>query len=402
MKKRILYIHHGQGLGGAPLSLLLLIKTLDRTRYHPMVLFLKNSEVITLYKEQGIEVYGPVNKSDFPHTVIWSFKWYHLPYMARAIKDTIITAFQTADAWFNRLQPDLVHLNTSSLIAWGYVAHKKKIPVVWHIREPIAQGYFGLRRKFITSCVSRHATKIIPISKHDALPWITNPKTKIIPNPVDPVVFDYSLFINKNHLQPTILFVGGLSREKGTLFILEVFQQVLTRIPNAHLVIAGYFELKKEISFHEQLFPRHHFVCAVQALHAKLAAHITLTGPTTHIPELLGRSTVLVFPATVGHFARPVIEAGFMQKPVVASQLPPMDELIIDGHSGFLCEAENYTAWARTLEKLLLDPGLCKTIGLNAYNFCRQHFSLDAYGVKIETIYKAILQREKGYVPRKT
>ena len=39
--KRILYIHHGGGLGGAPLSLLYLLKQIDRNRYEPIVLTLK-------------------------------------------------------------------------------------------------------------------------------------------------------------------------------------------------------------------------------------------------------------------------------------------------------------------------------------------------------------------------
>ncbi|GEM_PF-6522728 len=39
--KHILYIHHGGGLGGAPLSLLYLLQQLDRSRYEPIVLTLR-------------------------------------------------------------------------------------------------------------------------------------------------------------------------------------------------------------------------------------------------------------------------------------------------------------------------------------------------------------------------
>ena len=47
-KKKILYIHHGKGIGGAPLSLLYLIESLDKQKYHPIVLFLHYSEVVDL------------------------------------------------------------------------------------------------------------------------------------------------------------------------------------------------------------------------------------------------------------------------------------------------------------------------------------------------------------------
>lgn len=402
MKKRILYIHHGQGLGGAPLSLLALIKTLDRNRYHPIVLFLRDSGVISMYKQLGIEVYGPVGLSDFPHTAIWSFKWYHFPYLTKAIKDTITTAHTTAHEWLDRLAPDLVHLNTSSLIAWGYVAHKKKIPVVWHIREPLAHGYIGIRKKFITTCVSRYANAIIPISTNDARPWTDDNKTHIIYNPVDHTLFNYAAYAHNKSVQPTILFLGGLSREKGTLTLLKIFQKLLASLPNARLIIAGYFDPRKKFPLYKRLFPECRFAHEVNNLYHQLASSITLTGPTKNVPELLSLSTVLVFPATVGHFARPVIEAGFMHKPVIASRLSPLEELVIDGTTGFLLPPYAIDQWVTTLEQLLLNPTISYALGQNAYNFCHNRFNLNTYGEKIGTIYDDVLKKEKGDAPRRT
>jgi hypothetical protein len=37
LKKRILFIHHGSGLGGAPISMLYLIQNLDLALYEPVV-----------------------------------------------------------------------------------------------------------------------------------------------------------------------------------------------------------------------------------------------------------------------------------------------------------------------------------------------------------------------------
>ena len=76
--KKILYIHHGKGLGGAPLSLLYLIQGLDKTKFNPVVLFLQDSEVIDLYRSKGIKAIGPLNIFDFSHTKILWYKWYHI------------------------------------------------------------------------------------------------------------------------------------------------------------------------------------------------------------------------------------------------------------------------------------------------------------------------------------
>jgi len=141
MRKKILYIHHGQGLGGAPLSLLYLVEGLDKSLYHPIVLFLKDSEVVELYKSRGIEVVGPLNLSDFAHTKIWWYRAQSFHHLVKAIKDHIKTVKIIAPYWLNKIKPDIVHLNTSSLLAWGKAAYRSGIPVAWHVRECDKQSH---------------------------------------------------------------------------------------------------------------------------------------------------------------------------------------------------------------------------------------------------------------------
>ena len=50
---------------------------------------------------------------------------------------------------------------------------------------------------------------------------------------------------------------------------------------------------------------------------------------------------LLVFPATTNHFARPIVEAGAMGKPVVASRFPIIEELVKNGETGFSFRPEN-------------------------------------------------------------
>ncbi len=393
-RKKILYIHHGKGLGGAPLSLLYLIKALDKKKYHPIVLFLHYSDAFELYKKEGIEIYGPVNRYDFPHTKIWWFRWYHIPYFFRTLRDTIITYKHVADEWLTKLQPDLVHLNTSALIAWAAVARKKNLHVVWHIREPLAPGYLGLRRWFIKKCVARYATTIIPICHNDAQPWQQLKKTTVIHNPVDPTVFNPNTspkdFREKNNLspdKPTILFLGGVSQEKGTLVILIIFEKLLQKLPNAHLLIAGYWDLTT-ISGIKKFFPTNRYKKKIAQQLEKVKHAVTILGPINSVPQAMAASTVVVFPATQGHFARPVIEAGFMKKPVVASLLPPLDELVVDKETGFLVPPHDINQWIEKLSTLLHNNALQKKIGYQAHTFCLKNYSLTFYEKKITAIYQ--------------
>ena len=398
MQKKILFIHHGKGLGGAPLSLLYVIKNLDKTKYTPIVLFLHSSDAIDLYHKHGIAVEGPVGLYDFPHTKIWWLKWYNIRYIFRSLLDTFKIKYSIASYWYNRIKPDIIHLNTSSLIAWGAVAHKNGIPVVWHIREPLASGYFGLRKKIIQHCVAKYSNAIVPICKNDSLPWNDLTKTQVVYNPVDATIFDPNVdpteFLrlhNLDSISPKILFLGGLSQEKGTLVILQAFKQLLNHIPNALLLIAGYFDTTTNTGL-KKYFPNQQFKKTVLQELTNLKSSVRLLGPISQVPQAMAASNIIVFPATVGHFARPVIEAGFMKKPVIASNLPPLDEIVIDNKTGFLVDPTNVNLWVLKLRELLEQESLAASMGQAAYNFCFEKFNVKNHVINLEKIYSSILE----------
>ena len=104
----------------------------------------------------------------------------------------------------------------------------------------------------------------------------------------------------------------------------------------------------------------------------------------------MAASDLIVFPATVGHFARPIIEAGFMKKPVIASDLAPLDELVINNQTGYLIDPQDIDLWADKLFLLLTDKDLNKKMGEAGYKFCTQHFTIQNQIKIIENIYESI------------
>ena len=113
-----------------------------------------------------------------------------------------------------------------------------------------------------------------------------------------------------------------------------------------------------------------------------------MLGPIQDIPQAMASSDLIGFPATVGHFARPIIEAGFMKKPVIASDLAPLDELVVNNQTGYLVDPNDTDAWADKLLLLLTDKDLNKKMGDAGYNFCIQHFTVIAQKKFIENIYE--------------
>ena len=391
---KILYIHHGKGLGGAPISLLTLIKGLDVSRYRPIVLFLYDSEALQLFRDEGIEVIGPINLSDFSHTQIYWFRWYHLHHALKAFCQTLYTRWITAPKILKKINPTLIHLNTSSLIAWGIAASRLNIPVVWHIRESLADGYLGLRKIIIKKIIACYATRIVPICKTDGRFWSTT-KKKVLYNPVDtqrfsPAVVAAVLPLNT----PYLLFVGGLSYQKGTGFMLEIFEAVNKHIPSVRLIIAGAFS-KPNNSFIQKFSPEKKYILDAYKRYEKLKNSIIVTGPTREIPALMKAASIIFFPAQVDHFARPVIEAGCMAKAVLASDLPQLREIIEHNVTGYLLAKDDLRGWVTTTIDLLTNEQKRSCIEKAHYTYSKKHFAQDEYSASIDALYEDVLTKKQ-------
>jgi glycosyltransferase involved in cell wall biosynthesis len=260
----------------------------------------------------------------------------------------------------------------------------------------LAHGYLGIRRLIVKYVVGRYASSIVPISINDALPWQENAKTKVVYNAVDHTIFDASLDAHAFRLRhaipldaPVILFVGGISREKGTHVILHSFIELLKKLPTAHLVIAGPWDLA-DASWEKYMFPVAHYKRTVAALMRQIpSSNITILGTVSPIAPVMAATNIIVFPATVGHFARPVIEAGYMKKVVIASDCPPLTELVINNVTGFLVSPTDYNAWTEKMYILLANRQLSDMMANAAYNFCLKQFSIKNQIEVVQELYES-------------
>ncbi|MBM3894436.1 glycosyltransferase family 4 protein [Candidatus Dependentiae bacterium] len=394
IRKKILFIHHGSGIGGAPHSLRLLIRSLDTKEFEPVVLFLFDSPAVKLFTDEGIAVAGPVLRAEFSHTVIWWYRWYHVHHFLRALWDWVQVLFFDAGKWFDELKPDIVHLNTSSLSVWALVAWWKHIPVVWHIRESLASGYMGLRRMIIQSIVERCATKIIAISTYDGRFWKNSKKLVILQNPVDCQFFSPNIAARKQQREllnipqeaNVLVYLGGLSREKGALLALRILERLLVKNHDFYLIVAGSWKMPTESKL-RTILGLQQWYRQVNQLAQKMAKNIRFTGVVESTHHILQTSDCLVFPAQKGHFARPVLEAGAVGLPVVASHLSPLEELVEDQETGFLCDPGDLDVWERAILTLFEQKA-------GAFNFVRKKiedgFGLEPYGKKITVIYRSL------------
>ena len=180
----IIYLHHEKALGGAPFSLLYLLRFIDRKKYSPHILCLRDGPAANLFREEGFPV-QIVPGLDLSHTELIWFRWWHFPKLFFRLLQSIPLFFRLRSALLSlkktcpsEVQP-IVHLNSSTLIVGALAAKSLSLPIIWHIREPLARGYFGIRRAILRTAMKRLSDHMIAISHNDAKQLGSIPSTQL-------------------------------------------------------------------------------------------------------------------------------------------------------------------------------------------------------------------------------
>jgi glycosyltransferase involved in cell wall biosynthesis len=393
---RICFVHHGKGIGGAPLSLLYLIRGLDRSRFEPTVVCIHESEAADLFRADGIRTIVLPRIRDFSHTNVLWYPWWQWPKLLHRLLH-LPFAVERARAFFAGESFDIVHLNTSTLLAFGIAAKRLGMRVVWHIREPIQRGYCGARRRLVRTVIRDNADLVIAICRYDASQLFPADNIHVVYNFVDPVQFPSDVDPRPARAALGIpdgcrmaLMLGGVNRIKGTHVFVDAAVQLLERHSDLMFCVAGAIP---DASIRNRLNGAHAYWNAVRGrIPAGLADRIRFLGVRSDVPLLLAACDVLCFPSTVPHFARPIIEASAMGRAVVASDLGGPQELVRHERTGLLVTPEDSAALADALLALTRDEAMRLRMGVEGAAFAREAFDANTNTRRIIALYDQVLE----------
>ena len=126
---RVLFISHGSGPGGAELSLLGLLKGLDRDRFEPYVILPCAGKMRAPLEAMGVEVRAPPLEHWIPSSAIWGVgHWWRLMFRLRGRVAKLASIIR-------EYRIDLVYTNTVTVIDGALAALVTRRPHVWHARE---------------------------------------------------------------------------------------------------------------------------------------------------------------------------------------------------------------------------------------------------------------------------
>ncbi|PKK91063.1 MAG: hypothetical protein CVV64_04655 [Candidatus Wallbacteria bacterium HGW-Wallbacteria-1] len=184
---------------------------------------------------------------------------------------------------------------------------------------------------------------------------------------------------------PLVGMVGRLFRQKGPDIFVRTAAMVLKSHPHARFVFIGDGPLLSET--------------AELIKSMGLEDRVILTGWRRDAHILLPALDVFLLTSRWEGLGRAITEAAFMGIPIVGARVNGVPEVVRDGVTGFLFEAEDEKTAARHVCTLLDDPELRRRLGADSREWIEKTFDCGVMVDSIDSLYRELLAERGFHLP---
>ena len=370
-KFNILYLHNESIMGGAEISLLNLVKRLNKELFVPHFACSKEGPFIDELKRLKILP----DFVQFP-----SIRWPNPVRICNTIRNLLDI--------IKKKQIDLIHSNQPRSNLFGAIAAKiKNVPIVWHERC-LERGRFDsdnilsfLPDKII--CNSNAVRNRFTRGKE------IDTKIRTIINGVDLSEFNPesngSAIRKEFNIGEDELIIGTVGRidlEKGYEYFLESARIILQDVKGVRFLIVGG-------AFNNPLHEKSLYETSVEK---GVDKKTIFTGFRRDIPQLLASMDVVVLPSEIDACSRVLFESMAMQKPLVATNAGGTPEVVLDGITGFLVKPRDSSEMAKSIMKLLQNKSLSVQYGKAGRKRVEEMFTIERNIKETEGVYLELLK----------
>lgn len=202
-----------------------------------------------------------------------------------------------------------------------------------------------------------------------------------IPTGVDTNMFNpevaHSDLREELNLKPSTPLIGAASvirSWKGLDFLVKAVPLILKEMPEVRFIIAGEGPHRKTL---EKTIEE-----------TGIGDKIYLLGHREDIVSILKSIDILVHPSYANEgVPQTILQAMAMKKPVVASDIPPLKEIVIEAKTGILTQTKDPEGIARAVIQLLHKREFSKQLGENGRKLIETSYSFTSMIDKLEDLY---------------
>jgi glycosyltransferase involved in cell wall biosynthesis len=349
--------------GGAQEHVYSLLSRLDRSRYDASVVSLSHGSSIRKIQRLGY----PVLVIDEPDDAI---------------------AVGALAAHLADVGPEVIHnhmyraelVGTRAAIALGEAGHLRPwvIGTVHSSRVRTEEDRAVLRR------LTPRMDHLVAVSRaivhkiRDERPSDT--PVSLISNGVDLVRYDHQepccTLREEYGMPPSAQIVGVVARleaEKGHPTLIEAWPEVVRRVPDAWLLVVGEGSRRP----------------ALEELAAQLgvAHRVVFTGRREDVPAVTAALDLAVLPSYREAQGLTILEAMALSRPVIASNVGGIPEMVEDGRTGLLVPPHDAPALAAAIVRLLTDHAYADLLAKGGHDLVHQRFCVELMVAAVEDLY---------------
>lgn len=182
---------------------------------------------------------------------------------------------------------------------------------------------------------------------------------------------------------PLVVMVARLEPVKGHAVFFKALKKLRERLPNVRALCAC-----------DERTPGKFDETVNEARAAGLGKDLlAFTGLRKDIERFYAAADVLALPSLGSEGSSRVgLESMAAARPLVASSVGCLPELVKDGETGLLVPPNDSNALAAALEKTLKDPGGARRMGINARLRAEREFGEDCMAEKLEDLYLRVAE----------
>ena len=233
-------------------------------------------------------------------------------------------------------------------------------PKLWRLDAKIADAVF-------VSCISHYCRSqgmlVSPVAD-----W---PKLHIVHCGVEPARYDAPPASGQG-----LLFVGRMAAAKGVPVLIHAMARIRAAHPDAHLTLIGDGPDRAKLE--------------AQVADLGLARAITFTGYQTQdeVAAALSRAAVFVLPSFAEGVPVVLMEAMAARRPVVATRIAGIPELVDDGVSGRIVAPGDGDAFAAAVNDILADPVRAAAMGDAGRAKVQAEFDISKEAAKLAVLFR--------------
>lgn len=391
---KVAFITHYTNLYGANCSLLNLIDGLRKYEVDPYVISPSKGDLVEALQTRDIPVaILPIRpwvaeKPKQSQNLLQNLHSYIRS--RREAIDRLRLNLRSLKPLINKLEEwnvDIVHTN-SSVIPIGILGAKwLRIPHVWHLREfgdldydlypdwglGIHKGLMGLSERLITVSQELRNYCLLGFSKK---------KVYVIYNGIaSESEFDRLYRLNQQNLSHkncyTFALVGVIRPSKGQEIAIKALARIVKQFPTTRLLIVGTGNKNNLNNIHE----------LVKSL--SLEQNVELWGYIKNPYTAYRQADAILMCSKNEAMGRVTVEAMSACKPVIGYDNAGTSELIDHEHTGLLYTGD-YEQLAKCMLRLVKNPEEGRQMGINAWHFARERFTIEAYAKAVYQVLSSV------------